>query len=54
MRAFPSEDWCQQNLHEGSETQPFRAQILPNIRVNYQRGLVMPISIQKGNFRTDA
>jgi len=37
MRAFPSEDWCQEILHEGSEAQPFRAQILLNLGVNYHQ-----------------
>jgi hypothetical protein len=35
MPAFPSEPWCKQNFHQGSEAQPFRAQILPNLLVNY-------------------
>jgi colicin import membrane protein len=37
MRAFSSEPWCQEISPQGSETQQFRAQILLNLSVNYQR-----------------
>lgn len=39
MRAFSSESWCQEILHQGSEAHLFRAQILPNLDVNYHKCL---------------
>ncbi len=36
MRAFSSEPWCQKFLHQGSDIKTFRAQVWPNLRVNYQ------------------